>query len=410
MLLQRLTKFLFLFFFFLTVSGSASALNKHVVRVLASNCKYNKDRNVTNVLTGFAWEKNGRVEGIVTALHGVCGCSEISIEDPYGKSYYDLRITSADIRRDVALLSSSAIRSGFTSGLEFSSLRSASFANKNVTMIGFPLGLKGQKDSRLMRVRNTPLEQLEDGYVKDDFREGLKRRGSPYILMNVLGIEGVIVEGSSGSPILYNDQVIGIANGGLDAGVNTCWGIPVTDISFRPISFLGKDYADLEEKNPNELFPLSCGLQGGKPTIATAENVFLTRKTLDLLKAEFNFQPTAARARVWRRANCEVRATESLQCLGVQINEECTTLTILFKCVKQGSTYNCGGGWSPPINQNPEGALEADLSYKHGIVSVLNPRIVRIGHSPAETDCDNEMINRYTGKKAYIRFKPEDFR
>jgi hypothetical protein len=62
---------------FVTISFAQSG---QVLRIKSSNCAYNTKRATTNFATGFVYKENGRVVGIITALHAVCGCSSISAE------------------------------------------------------------------------------------------------------------------------------------------------------------------------------------------------------------------------------------------------------------------------------------------------------------------------------------------
>ncbi len=387
--------------FFLLVSTSIGAANRHVVRVLASDCKYNKNSpKTTNILTGFVWQEAGKVKGVVTALHGVCGCSNISIEEINGRNYFNIKIVQADIINDAAVLTSSEIQQNFSTGLEFSTSSPSNFAGKNVKMNGYPLGISLQLDSRYIRIRNTPTTKLKK-YIKERLQGSMRKRGSPYPFIDVINVEGEIVEGSSGSPLIFDNKVIGIANGGLDDGINVCWAVPTYNLNFKSIYVLGNDYKVLEYNNPNQLFPLSCALKGGKPN-PDGGKLYLSDDLLTALTDRFTFGTTSARDRSWKPSPaCTVWATESVQCQKVSINRECTLLKVEFMCRKTNSRYTCGGGVSTPINENKKGTLTAKIIYKEGVLKVMNPKVV-INHPTAQTDCDNEVLNLFQNQFSQI--------
>jgi len=398
---QLIPSFSLSLLFLLLINTSISAGNRHVVRVLASNCKYNKNSpKTTNVLTGFVWQKAGKVKGVVTALHGVCGCSKISIEDVNGSNYFNVKIIQADITNDAALLSSSEIQQDFRTGLEFSTSSPSRFADENVKMDGYPLGISLQLDSKDMRIRGLATAKLKR-YIKERLQGSMKKRGSPYPFIDVLNVEGEIVEGSSGSPLILNNTVIGIANGGLDDGINVCWAVPTYNIKFQSIYALGTAYKSLEFNNPNQLFPLSCALKGGSPK-PDGGKLYLSDDLLTKLIGRFTFGTTSARDRSWKPSPaCTVWATESVQCQKVSINRECTLLKVEFMCRKTNSRYTCGGGVSTPINENKKGTLTANLTYKEGVLKVTNPKVV-IDHPTAQTDCDNEVLNLFQNQLSQI--------
>lgn len=256
-------------FAYLTIIGcfffvNSFAQSGQVLRIKSSNCAYNTKSGTTNFATGFVYKENGRVVGVITALHAVCGCSSISAEDNFGEDYFSLKISKADIENDIALLTSSEIISNFNTGLEFSDFSASVLANKKVSMFAYPYGIELNIDTKDARVRETPTAQLKK-FVKYDVEESLKDRGSPNINKYVLNLQLEITPGCSGAPILFENKVIGVANGGLDEGrTHVCWAIPTQNIRLTPINSLGSVYLELGKKNPNNLFILTCDIEGNE--------------------------------------------------------------------------------------------------------------------------------------------------
>lgn len=250
---------------FFTLSVSLCQSNQ-VLRIKSSNCTYNRDAGTTNFATGFVYKENGKIAGIITALHGVCGCSSISAEDSNGKDYFSLKIIKADIRNDIALLTSNEVLTGFNSGFEFSTLNPSIFSGKSVSMIGYPYGIEINLDTKLARVRESPssIVQLKK-FVKPDIEIALKQRGSPDIYADVINLEMEIVPGCSGAPILSDGKVIGVGNGGLDEGrSHICWAIPVKNIQLTLINNLEPNYSNLSKRDPKNLFILTCDIEGNE--------------------------------------------------------------------------------------------------------------------------------------------------
>jgi hypothetical protein len=97
----------------LQTSVYAQDYSAHVFRIKISGCTYSPD---TRNQSGF-WVNNGDVVGIVTALHGVADCNEISATAGDGVTFDGLEPLKVDIDRDVVLLSSSELGSFSSDGL-----------------------------------------------------------------------------------------------------------------------------------------------------------------------------------------------------------------------------------------------------------------------------------------------------
>ncbi len=111
--------------------------------------------------------------------------------------------------------------------------------------------------------------------VPDALLRALNKRRSPALDIHVLNINGNLLPGHSGAPILNGDgQVVGVGNGGIDLGrVGWGWAIPWQDIEWKTVAPAGsaevseediKRLDELAKSNPQLVFSFSS------PVIATA--------------------------------------------------------------------------------------------------------------------------------------------
>jgi hypothetical protein len=230
-----------------TWATTCQAQEEFVVRITASSCGYSG----SNVLTGFILKD----KGIVTALHGVCGCKTIGLEDASGRPLGKAYVNSADLENDVALLSG-VEKIDLSEGFEFSDVSKKSLGSQNITIIGYGHKVPKPKTTEDGNVRRTPVRKLIDCIPSDqDLIDALRTRNSPDIYNEVLDIEADIPPGCSGAPIIYNGKVIGIADGGLKGGsTGYCWAIPVSSVNFLPKSSLETAYSKLSKNNPESIF------------------------------------------------------------------------------------------------------------------------------------------------------------
>ena len=146
---------------------------------------------------------------------------------------------------------------------------------QQLTIIGHPYGI----DTHIATLKlGTPRLKLLKLLVTRKVFDLFDIRQSPSLEINVLKIEDVIVSGYSGAPLFnQNDNVVAIANGGLEQGfAKICWAIPAQDIEWSSPS-KGNALRSLTENSPTELFSLGIedqetGLgiedKSKKPTVA----------------------------------------------------------------------------------------------------------------------------------------------
>jgi len=181
--------------------------------------------------TGFRIE--GKI-GIVTALHGVADCEVINaVPDGADPPFNNLRIVEVDIDRDMALLSSEELAALPTSGLEESD--SQQTQSNGLRLLGYPITLSHQQPTDSILINwSAKLVTL----VPDEYIPAVEERNSPNPQIRVLRVEGHLLPGHSGAPVLNGDsQVIGVGNGGLESGtVEIGWLIPWQDVKWKSTS------------------------------------------------------------------------------------------------------------------------------------------------------------------------------
>lgn len=170
-------------------------------------------------------------KGIITALHGVAGKKIISAYDNNtGKTYGGLKIKSVNIAKDLALLSSSEIIKIDEKKYGFDLSKDNDYSELHV--IGYPFALSEPMESLQINIRRDSPKKLKQLIPPlREFRKmfnDMERRNSPNIDTEVLSIEGHILSGHSGAPILNGkNQVVGVANGSLRGEIS--WAIPYND-------------------------------------------------------------------------------------------------------------------------------------------------------------------------------------
>lgn len=210
----------------LFVTLRAWGQQENLFSIIANNCPYQQG---AHSLTGFRLKGQA---GIVTALHGVVGCSVKAQSDGQVILRQKLDILAVDVAADIALLSSSELRrlpdQGFRSAPAARVLGGA-----KVTVWGHPLGVTLKNTN--LTVRRPPIELLRTFLTDPDLRERMLQRDSPSPKLGVLSLDGILLPGDSGAPILDDQgRVIGVANGGLQGGLGGLnWAIPIDSIDWQ---------------------------------------------------------------------------------------------------------------------------------------------------------------------------------
>lgn len=222
---------------------AASPESGYVLHIEASSCKAQPG---SRAQTGFRLRGQ---RGIVTALHGVVDCSFITArQGDGGQALRGLTIALADVRHDVALLRSPALKDD--AGFEMAATLPG--GSSRVWVLGHPSNIPGLHSMELSVP--SPAVRLLGDLVPPDLFMALQKRGSPSVATRVISLNGDLQPGHSGAPILdASRKVVGVANGGLAGGtVGIGWGIVLADVSWSPLS--AAQVNDLARNRPDLIF------------------------------------------------------------------------------------------------------------------------------------------------------------
>ena len=188
-------------------------LRASVLRVDARSCA-TPDR----VATGFLWREGEAV----TALHAVAGCSDVWVYYEIQKLPRKAKVIRVLRRADLAILRIEDPPSAPALPIE---LKPPSL-NDDLATLGYQLQIPTMSSTSLqLRVGGQKLGDI----VNPAVRQQLAQSGSPSLDLEITNIEGHLVPGLSGAPVLNQaGRVVAIADGGLENGaVAISWAIPV---------------------------------------------------------------------------------------------------------------------------------------------------------------------------------------
>lgn len=183
---------------------------KSVVQVISTGCPGEEGALVSG--SGFVLGKDGT---IVTDLHVVAGCASYQVKYP-GIDELPATLVHVLTERDLALLKVDHPPPGIL-GLQLA--KTAPQVKEELDVIGFPLGLPAYDDASLrvtLATQVTPA--LRDG-LDPQTLDQLKSAGSPALDTQVVRVDGNLLPGDSGAPLIdYQGNVAGIGDGGLERG------------------------------------------------------------------------------------------------------------------------------------------------------------------------------------------------
>lgn len=207
--------------------GQSVEANTHVYRIQIIKAATKK----TVIQTGFRLKG---VSGIITALHGVLGATSISARNNKNEVISYLTIAQVDIDNDLALLTYPEAERQITKGFE----RADGIVAPQVELYtqGFPQGIELYQ--KPVRAGTPVIRKLRELIPSTDIKtinEFVERR-SPSLDIEVISIDGNLVKGQSGAPVLISSQnrVVGIVNGGILGGAaGISWAIPMAKVNFK---------------------------------------------------------------------------------------------------------------------------------------------------------------------------------
>jgi hypothetical protein len=212
------------------------------------------------VQTGFRLKGT---KGIITALHGVADGEGISASNDFGESFLKLWIFQVDVDNDVAILASDGLLKLEADGFAWTR---AIEAGQSLRAIGNPLGIKTYDKSVI--VGRPPLKKLND-LITPKSSEAFLERKSPLSTIDVINIEGTLMPGTSGAPLLDSKKrVLGVVDGGIIGvleggiiGADICWAIPIDKIKWKRVEDERQRLDELSRVDPRGLFAFTIGPQ-----------------------------------------------------------------------------------------------------------------------------------------------------
>lgn len=179
------------------------AVSRSVVQVIARDCD-----GATRTASGFLW---GNSQQVVTALHAVSGCGRIASYFQ-GVGEVGARPVRQLVNADLVLMQLD--RSA--TGLPLKESAASPAVNDKLQAIGFYYGVP-TLDNRAVTV-TIGASTLED-MLTDTLKEAIMRAGSPDLSVRIIRLDGHLLPGLSGAPIVnYRGEVVGIGSGGLENG------------------------------------------------------------------------------------------------------------------------------------------------------------------------------------------------
>ncbi len=236
---------------FLLTTINLAAQNEELRKYIFTVYSTDKDSKVLTTQTGFRAKGYG---GIITALHGVLYKDNLYASNENGE-YLNLKIGMVDINNDIALLIPNPI-TPFDNSVGFSINKTKNLiTHKEFQVIGHPAGI--MLNIKTVYSGSPAIETLSH-LIPPKLSAFFSQRNSPFLQIEVLYLEGNLVPGHSGSPLLNsNNEVIGVANGGLNGGsAGISWAIPIGNIIFTSIRDNISQLNQLSKSHPEDLFAL----------------------------------------------------------------------------------------------------------------------------------------------------------
>lgn len=201
------------------------------------------------VQTGFRVQGS---KGIITTLHGIADGKEFSALNNKGDVLKGLTIKLVDVKNDIVLLSSQELDSRPTEGFRQGNLDSLQSIT-NCQVIGHPVGISLYHKNV---ITGTPVLKHLNELIPMSASADFDKRQSPSPDIDVLNIEGNLVSGNSGSPLIdANNLVYGMIDGGILGGsAGISWAIPLAKIHWQDGKREGSRIRELANPNIPALF------------------------------------------------------------------------------------------------------------------------------------------------------------
>jgi len=295
----------------IALCASANAQNEtgkfvYMVRIAQTS------KHAAGIQTGF--RLNG-TKGIVTALHGVVDGITFSAFNEAGDVLTGLTVSQVDIQHDVALLRSKELEERSADGLAPSASAALS-PGQELHVLGHPVGIN-LYDKRV--VVGSPATKILYQLVPPASSQAFAKRMSPAEDVTVINLDGNLVPGDSGAPVLDGaGKVIGVVDGGLLGGAAAIsWAIPIAALRWREASLATVRLNELAKLEVENLFAFA-----GAPTIEGASIVVSKdgdgqyTSLVDAIRAAQPGARILVRPGVYSESNSSFTIDKSVQIIG----------------------------------------------------------------------------------------------
>jgi hypothetical protein len=241
----------------------AEDIDDQVYMLIAKGCQASAKAFVQ---TAFRTTVEGQT-GLVTALHGVVGCTIHTAQRDEGRVYIDdLRLTKVDIDRDVAFFVSDKLAADKTPALQ-----GAPRSNRGeLKVVGYP-DAAARQFSQPSPLHEQPYSSLRSS-LPATLLDRLEKRRSPSVDIGVLWVQAAVTAGYSGAPMLTvpSRQVMGVTDGGLGGGfAHVNWIIPFSEIRWMNPSQAARQLEELGRADTSLLFASAYETQESVPNVTT---------------------------------------------------------------------------------------------------------------------------------------------
>jgi len=185
-----------------------------VLRVQARDCDGGKQRTGS----GFIWRDSRHV---VTALHVVSGCANLSIFSEQSGDTIGAKVERTLRSADLALL-----KLDRASQTPLQPAKKQPGLHADLVALGYELGAPTLSSKNL--TVSFGKHKLSD-MLPDNVRREIAAVGAPSLDLNILRLQGHLVPGLSGAPLINSTgRVVAVGDGGLEYGaVSISWALPV---------------------------------------------------------------------------------------------------------------------------------------------------------------------------------------
>lgn len=193
--------------------------------------------------------------GFVTALHGIVGEDKVTVTTKNGTVLRNLKIAEVDIGNDLAVIRANGNVDLQNPERGLSSFNGKVVGGANLTCVGFPLTTWNTALDTQVRVRNVPMFQLSN-LIPPNQLPAFNERNSPSPNSIVLNVDGELLPGHSGGPIVdANGRVVAVADGGLK-GSEITWGMLLANARWQnaQLPAVRQQLAGLLNQNVQGLF------------------------------------------------------------------------------------------------------------------------------------------------------------